>query len=743
MDGQSNNEGGPYRRSHADYAALLANVQEIVLVCDDTGSIGFVNAAISVQLGYDPHLLVGRNIAEFMHPDDLALALEGMARWVGRNGQPQGNLIRVRASAGDWRTFHYDSLLRESGTEPGRFVITMWPEGDVDIGAGQIRSILANEDRIVRLASAFLHVPYEDFAKGLEAAVTELASLEWLTRVSIWTIDRNQIVLEASWDSPIDAPRIPLPDRFRITRFRMLEQLAAGEEIWLTAPFADDPAHEAESAMFAEAGTQVVLGVPLAAGGSVIGMIIAESTLVGAEFDATHVSSVRSASAIVAAALLRREAERTLADQASLDKITGLSNRWAFNTGLERALEALDLGGIGAMGVALVDIDRFKLVNDALGYRAGDRLLSEVAARFSSAAPEGALLARLGADQFLILQTSVETRSAMVETAQDLLATLAVPIEVDGTTMALTASAGVVHLKRGGARSEDVLRWLDLAVGRAKQVGGDTIEFDVPDDHDGRSSRLQRITEIQRGLAVGEFVPYFQGEWDLRTGALIGAEALVRWNHPTEGLVGAVDFVPLAEATGLIDQLGYRVLVEACLAAVPWVAAIDGFVLRVNVAAQQLRRDELDIDVAEVLAASGLAPESLCLELTESTLLDDPARSIDLFARMRELGVGLAIDDFGTGYSSILQLKHLPLSALKIDQQFVSGLPDDPSDRAIVKAILDLANAFDIGVTAEGVETEAQRDALIELGCNHAQGFLLAHPEPAESFARRVADAIR
>jgi diguanylate cyclase (GGDEF)-like protein/PAS domain S-box-containing protein len=743
MDDRRHNVGGSAGRPHDDYAALLAHVHEIVVTCDDDGTVRFISAATAELLGYDAESIVGRNFADFVHPDDLDAAVRAMARWEGRVGQPRGSTIQVSESGGTWRSFHYDTVVRPPGTEPGRFIVTLWPEGTASRSTGQMRAMLANEDRIVRLASAFLHVPYEDFAKGLDAAVAELSSLEWLTRISVWTIDRSRIVLESAWDAPVDAPLLPLPNRIRIADFRMLEQLAAGEEIWLTAPLDDDPAYRAEADLFTQAGTQSVLGVPLSAGGSVVGMVLLESTIEGAEFDATHHSSIRSASAIIASALLRRDAERELADQAQLDRITGLANRWAFNLALDRALDALELGEVGAVGVALVDIDRFKLVNDSLGYRAGDRLLAEVAARFTSAAPEEAMLARLGADEFLVLHRGVASREAMVETTQDLLASLAVPIEVDEMTMALTASAGIVHLDTPGGRSEDVLRWVDLAVSRAKLAGGDTIEIDVPGDHEGTSRRLQRVSEIQRGLAKGEFVPYFQGEWDLRTGALVGAEALVRWHHPTEGLVGAVDFVPLAEATGLIDQLGHRVLVDACRAAVPWAAAIDGFVLRVNIAAQQLRRDELDLDVAEVLATSGLAPESLCLELTESTLLDDPARSIDLFARMRELGVGLAIDDFGTGYSSILQLKHLPHSALKIDQQFVAGLPDDPSDRAIVRAVLDLANAFAIDVTAEGVETEAQRDALIELGCTRAQGFLLARPESAEDFAARLAAAVR
>lgn len=739
MEHRSHNAGDSIQRLREDYAALCAQVREIVVTCEDDGRVGFINAAVTERLGYDPASMIGRSFTEFIHPDDVEVALAAIARWEGRSGQPRGDAIRVRSSDGTWQRFYYDTVVRELGSPPGRFVITLWPEGEADRRTGRLRAMLANEDRIVRLASAFLDVPFEDFHKGLDVAVTELAGLEWLTRVSVWTIDRTRIVLESSWDAPVDAPRLPLPQHIRIADFRMLRQLAAGEEVRLSAPLDDTTEYEAEAELFDRAGTKSVLGVPLVGGGTVLGMIILESTVAGAEFDATHVSSARSASAIIASALLRRGAEREVVEQARLDRITGLANRWAFNSALDRAIDSLALGSVRAVGVALIDLDRFNLVNDALGHRAGDRLLAEVASRFSTAAPEGVLLARLGADQYLLLHTDVPSRNELIETVQDLLATLSVPIEVSGMTMALTASAGVVYLESGEGRGEDVLRWVDLALGRAKSAGGDAIELDLPGRRDGSSTRLQRVSDMQRGLATGEFVPYFQGEWELATGALIGAEALVRWLHPTEGLVGAGDFVPLAEATGLINQLGHRILHDACAAAVPWATAIPGFILRVNLSAQQLRRDDLDLDVADLLDETGFPAESLCLELTESSLLDDPARSFDLFTRLRSLGVGLAIDDFGTGYSSILQLKHLPLSALKVDQQFVAGLPDDASDRAIVRAVLDLASAFEIDVTAEGVETEQQRAALIELGCGRAQGFLLARPESERDFAARIA----
>ncbi len=725
------------------YAALLGSVREIVVTCNEDGAVRFINDAVRTLLGYDPSSVVGRNFSEFVHPDDLPSAVDAIARWRGRSGSPRGSLIRVAAVDGTWRTFYYDAVVGDHGELTGRFIVTLTPEGEADRESGTLRATLANEDRIVRLASAFLHVPYEDFDKGLHAALEELSGLEWLTRVTVWMIDGARMRLQASWDAPSQAPRLGLPDRIRIDDFRMLGQLAAGKEVRLTSTTVRDPAFAAERVLFESAGTQSVLAVPMVAGGNVLGGVILESTIAGAELDATHVNSVRSAAAILAAAFLRRDAERELAERARMDQVTGLANRWAFTAELEHAIGRLADGQYSAVDVAMIDIDRFKLVNDSVGHLAGDRLLAEVAVRLTGVAPDDMLLARLGGDEYLAMIPNLPDGAAAVEEVKDLLAMLAVPFEVGASTMALTASAGVVHLTDGRSAASEALRWVDLAVSKAKQSGGDTIEVFDPIHAAAIPDRMRRVADLQRGLADGELLPHFQGEWDLTTGELVGAEALVRWQHPTEGLLGAVEFVSLAESSGLISQLGSQVLSSACREAAKWVAlrSPGSFVLRVNVSAQQLRGDELDEIVADVLADSGLPAEALCLELTESSLLADPARSAALFARLRAMGVGLAIDDFGTGYSSFVQLKRLPLTAIKIDQTFVAGLPDDKSDRAIVRASLDLAEALAIDATAEGVETEEQRAALVALGCRRAQGYLLARPESAGDFTLRLREA--
>jgi EAL domain-containing protein (putative c-di-GMP-specific phosphodiesterase class I) len=275
---------------------------------------------------------------------------------------------------------------------------------------------------------------------------------------------------------------------------------------------------------------------------------------------------------------------------------------------------------------------------------------------------------------------------------------------------------------------------------QAKAAGGDRV---VGDDAQLRAEvgrRLQREAELRSAIEDGGLVVHYQGEWDLTTGELVGAEALARWEHPVEGLLAAGAFIPLAEECGLVEPLGERVLRLACAQVAAWKA--DGlageFLLRVNLSARQLRDHSTVELVAEVLEDTGLAARDLCLELTESAILVDPEGAVRTLQALRVLGVGLAVDDFGTGYSSMLYLKRLPITALKVDQAFVAGLPDDPGDVAIVQSTVQLADLLGLSLTAEGVETEAQRAALVRLGCRHAQGFGLARPEPAEVFVDRL-----
>jgi len=596
-----------------------------------------------------------------------------------------------------------------------------------------------NEDRLVRLASSFLHYPVEQFDRGLVDTVEELAGLEWVSRVSVWRLEGRRAVRRALWEASVDAPALALLDRIRIDQWPAVERLAQGEEIHVLTPrqVADDAD---DSRRMEEAGVRSLLAVPMMAGGACTGFLMLEGTEAEGAFGAIHVTALRSAAAILAEAFVRNEAERRLAEQLRTDHVTGLASRWAFDEVLDDALDRLARDHSPGFALALVDIDRFRVVNDALGHTAGDRLLADVAARLTGVAGPRTTLARLGGDKLLVLHDGEAALDGALARTQDLLDALRAPFDLGGSPVALTASVGLVHAGDASADAVELLRRADLALKRAKEHGGDTIEVDDEHLRERVAERLHREADLRAAVAGDGIEVHYQGEWNLVTGELLAVEALARWQHPTEGLLEAGAFIPLAEESKVIGELGLRVLREACAALGSWRAEgrAQDLLLRVNISARQLRNDDLADQVSDALADSGVPASALCLELTESTLLIDPEGSLARLERLRELGVGLAVDDFGTGYSSLLYLKRLPVTAVKIDRAFVRDLPDPPSDRAIVQAVVHLADALQISCTAEGVETVEQRDALVALGCIRAQGFLLARPEPVATFAARL-----
>ena len=332
----------------------------------------------------------------------------------------------------------------------------------------------------MRLASAFLHVPFEDFDKGLDDALHELATLESVTRVSVWQADGDRVVLRGAWAAPVDVPSVPLSPRIRVRDFELMRLVARGEEVHLTEPWHHGPEFEAERVLFERAGTQSLLAAPLWSGDEFAGMVMLESTLPGGHFGVGHAITLRSAAAILAEAFARHEAECRLAEQARTDRVTGLGNRWAFDEALDRALNAVASGTSPGFGMAIIDLDRFKLVNDSLGHAVGDRLLADVAARLSGAAGPSTVLARLGGDELLVLLDESPSPAATLEAVEAMVAPLAVPFDVGGETMVVTASVGVLHQADGRSSPGDLLRWVDLAMYRAKAFGGDTIEMDDP-----------------------------------------------------------------------------------------------------------------------------------------------------------------------------------------------------------------------------------------------------------------------
>ncbi len=429
-------------------------------------------------------------------------------------------------------------------------------------------------------------------------------------------------------------------------------------------------------------------------------------------------------------ALKRGEAE--LAHQALHDPLTGLANRALLLDHVTRALARRHAPGASPHPPALlfIDLDRFKLVNDSLGHRAGDRLLVAVAERLAQVVRPADLISRLGGDEFVVVIDSVDDPAEPVRVAERIKQELAVPMEVGGSEVVTTGSIGIALPTADTADAEGLLRDADAAMYLAKANGRNRFEIFDTFLRTQATEKLQMESALRRSLDAGAFEVHYQPELDLGTGEVVGFEALVRWNHPTEGRLAAWAFIELAEETGIILELGEWVLREACRQAGVWrrERPDQPLTLRVNLSGRQFAQANLVEQVVGALEAGQIDPSSLCLEITETALMEDPAMGLRVLNDLRALGISLAIDDFGTGYSSLAYLKRFPVDVLKIDRSFVDGLGDDPDDTAIATAIISLARSMGLRVVAEGVETRRQLDELRRLGCDHAQGFLFAKP---------------
>ena len=440
----------------------------------------------------------------------------------------------------------------------------------------------------------------------------------------------------------------------------------------------------------------------------------------------------------------RRRMEAELAHAATHDPLTGLPNRVLLIDHLDLALAHASRDA-GVVAVLFLDLDRFKLVNDSLGHDAGDELLREVATRISEVLRPGDTVARLGGDEFVVLCSDVRDEFHALTIAQRVAARLeAEPILLLGTEIEVSASIGVALSSDAETHPEGLLRGADAAMYRAKDHGRARIELFDESMRRRATERAHLADELAQAVERDQIRVVYQPGIDPRTGAVTCVEALARWEHPTRGLLLPKDFIGLAEDTGLIVGLGLRVLTLACTQAAAWADELGDRapVVHVNLSAAQLGAANLAELVDAVLEGTGLRPDLLCLEITETVVMEDAEAAIGTLGRLRDLGVALAIDDFGTGYSSLSYLRRLPVSALKIDQSFVDGLGPDPEDSSIVAAIVGLAATLELDTIAEGVETTEQLKLLAELGCTGAQGFLIARPADPASLAPSLTSGI-
>ncbi len=432
--------------------------------------------------------------------------------------------------------------------------------------------------------------------------------------------------------------------------------------------------------------------------------------------------------------------ETELHHQSTHDALTGMPNRALLHERLHQAIAHCAGKGHG-LWVVSIDLDRFKFINSRVGYRGGDRLLQIVAERLQSALGPADTLARLGGDEFaLMLMPEQGELHPHPEQVQRVLGALAAPLQLDDKEQFISGSAGVATCPDDGHDPTVLLERADIAMFRAKEMGGNNYQFYTRAMRERLGERVQMETAMRRALERREFVLYYQPQVDIGTGRIVAMEALIRWQHPEMGMVAPGRFIPLAEETGMILQLGAWVLESACAQLVAWQKEGRGHLrVAVNVSARQMSEPDFVQEVARVLAESGLHPACLELELTESAVMNDVEHAIAVMHDLKRLGVKLAIDDFGTGYSSLAHLKRFAVDVLKIDQAFVRDLTVDPDDAAIVQTIIALAANLNLQVISEGVETADQLDFLREHGCSQMQGYYFSRPVPATAM-RAVLD---
>jgi diguanylate cyclase (GGDEF)-like protein len=428
----------------------------------------------------------------------------------------------------------------------------------------------------------------------------------------------------------------------------------------------------------------------------------------------------------------QRQSEVKIEYMAHHDSLTGLANRVLLNDRLERALGRAQHGKMVA--VHHLDLDQFKAVNDTFGHPSGDKLLGVVAQRLRMLVSESDTIARMGGDEFVIVQGGIADPADATSLAQGVIGLLSEPYDIDGQQAVIGVSIGISVGPGDGANPDKLLRNADLALYRAKSDGRGTFRFFEPAMDLQMQTRRVMEQDLRKALPAGEFELYYQPVVNLASKEISGFEALIRWNHPTKGVISPAAFIPLAEEIGFIVPMGEWVIRQACATAAQWP---DSMHVAVNISAIQFRNPGLMQVIVGALAASGLAPTRLEIEITESVLLHNKETTLAVLHQLRALGIRIAMDDFGTGYSSLTYLQSFPFDKIKIDRSFVKNITEDASSLNIVRAVAALANGMGMTATAEGVETAEQLDRIASEGCTEMQGFLFSRPLPAAEIERQ------
>jgi diguanylate cyclase (GGDEF)-like protein/PAS domain S-box-containing protein len=659
-------------RREAKFEAFALGASEWVLVLDASATLQFVSSAVSRLLGYDPTEITGRDVWDFVHPDEIPEARRAFEAALGSAGSIETAEFRLIDAFGRWHWVEqvYTNCL-----------------GDADIEGVVCNARVVTARVLAEQALRQSEARYRSIAATAQEGI-------WAAEPSGRTLFANRklaeilgLSLETIYARPVPA-LLATHDSTLIEGTFLNRGDRGPEEYEMSYPHPD--------------GTTRVLRLSVSAlrdGDAAVGTL-----------------------AMMADVTEARRVEAELRHRALYDDLTGLANRSLLTDRLEQALGRLARGATGSIAVLLADLDQFKLVNDAWGHTVGDLLLVSVGSRLMGAVKPGDSLGRFGGDEFVVVCDDTDEQQAR-ELAAQLLAALAAPFDLGGQRVYVGASIGIAVAPPQPA--SELFRFADAAMYDAKTAGrGRTRVFDAALANES-ADRLELSNDLREALGRDELVLHYQPIVELATGRLLGLEALARWQHPTRGAVSPARFVAVAELSGLADTLDMWAIERACR---DYALLRDAFGgeprIAVNISAGHLAHPDLESMVLSCAAEYGVSEGGLSLEITESVLMDDPVRAGALLARLRERGVETSIDDFGTGYSSLAYLGRLPVTAIKIDRAFIAPITEDVDALAITASMIDLARTMHMTAVAEGVETAAQASLLQQLGCRAAQGYL-------------------
>jgi diguanylate cyclase (GGDEF)-like protein/PAS domain S-box-containing protein len=727
------------------YRHLVERLPAIVYAAElgESGRWRYVSPQVEEILGYTPEewLADAGLWAKLLHPDDRERALEQETRKAldSRNPPP----VDYRMVTRDGRTVW---ILDEAVLEPDKAGTPIWHGVLYDIterksAEQELRRSAAQQAAVARLGGRALKDGDSD--QLMREAVSVLSEIEGVAGVCIWEAGRDgrRLVLRAGLEGRVDGSERASAARDSHAGAALESQLHVIVDDWATERRFSMPP------VLRVTGMRSSLAVTIDGEQRPFGVLDVHSAEPN-RFTPQDVHFVQASANVLADAFERHAASEALRHRVLHDPLTGLPNRLSFVDALGSTLSRSAVSG-SPVGVLFLDLDNFKLINDSLGHHAGDELLRAVAPRLRSHLRPGDIVARFGGDEFGILVDRLADEAEAMVIAKRIAAAFAEPYPMGGVDHFVTASIGIAVASpsaRERVEAEMLIRDADAAMYRAKERGRARCELFDAEMRAGALRRLELERELRLALEREELELHYQPMVSLRSGEVVGLEALVRWRHPDRGLLDPGQFVAIAEDSGLIEPIGRWVQENACRDALEWhqlhpdERPLD---VSVNLSARQVTSPDLVPSIREILTATGLEPVHLRLEITESALVEESALAMGSLEALSDLGVGLVLDDFGTGYSSLAYLNRFPFDGLKIDRSFVEALGVEQERTAIVQAIIGMARALSLAVIAEGVENEAQLSELRRLGCDYAQGHLFSRPLPAAGIAVLLSEGTR